>query len=258
MIDIIKAKKEFKKYVSNYNPENPRIAIKIAHIERVANHCRKIAEELKLSKEEIQLAELIGLFHDLGRFEQVRIANTFSDRDSGINHGEYSIKVLFDEGLIRNFIEDSKYDKIIRIAVLNHNKVKIEDGLSEKELLFSKIIRDADKLDIFYAINNSYFPALFWYTNFNIDEINSTVMQQLERYECINYSDIHNNADQILIFYAYVFDLYFKNSLKCIAQNKYLESFTKLVKSNFKSANIHKQIDYALDVVHEYFKIQNI
>ncbi len=59
--------------------------------------------------------------------------------------------MLFEENLIKNFIEDDKYDYIIKTAVLNHNKGKIDEGLSEKEMLFSKIIRDADKLDI---INN--------------------------------------------------------------------------------------------------------
>ena len=258
MIDIIKAKKEFKKYVSNYNPEHPRISLKIVHIERVAENCKKIAQNLNLSEEEIKLAELIGLFHDLGRFEQVRLADTFSDRDSGINHAQHSVKVLFEDGLIRNFIEDTQYDEIIRVAVYNHNRAKIEDGLTEKELLFSKIIRDADKLDIFYDINTSYFPALFWYKGFDQTEINSTVMSQLERYELINYPDIKNNADQILIFYAYAFDLYFEDSLKFVAQSKYLDSFTERLKEYFKNENVQKQADYALNVVHEYFKIKNV
>ena len=153
MIDIINAKKEFKNYVANYNPEHPRVALKISHILRVAENCRVIAESLNLSEEEIKLAELIGIFHDLGRFEQVIIADTFSDRDSKINHAEQSVKVLFEEGLIRRFIEEETYDNVIRKAVYNHNRAGIEDGLTEKELLFAKIIRDADKLDIFYSMN---------------------------------------------------------------------------------------------------------
>lgn len=258
MIDIIKAKQEFKKYVSNYNPTHPRIALKIVHIERVAENAKQIAESLNLSDEEIKLAELIGYFHDLGRFEQVTVADTFSDRESGINHAAHSVKVLFEDGLIRNFIEDTQYDELIKIAVYNHNRAKIEDGLSEKELLFSKIIRDADKLDIFYDITTSYFPALFWYKDFDQTEINSTVMGQLEKYELINYPDIHNNADQILIFYAYAFDLNFENSLKTVAEKKYLDDFTVRLKDYFKNENVQQQAEHALDVVHEYFKIHNV
>lgn len=82
MIDINNIKKEFKNYVSDFNPNDSHIAIKIAHISRTAENCRIIATNLDLSKEDILLAQAIGYFHDLGRFEQARIAHTFSDKDS--------------------------------------------------------------------------------------------------------------------------------------------------------------------------------
>ena len=56
MIDIKKAKEEFKEYVKNYDIENPKIALKVAHIERVSIIAKNIAESLKLSKEDIKLA----------------------------------------------------------------------------------------------------------------------------------------------------------------------------------------------------------
>ena len=76
-IDILKAKKVFKEYVKNYNPEDGKIKIKISHIERVSQIARKLAEDLKLNQEDIELAELIGLLHDIGRFEQIKIYHTF-------------------------------------------------------------------------------------------------------------------------------------------------------------------------------------
>ena len=47
-------------------------------------------------------------------------------------------------------VDQDKYDELIKIAVKNHNKYKIEDGLTQEQELFAKIIRDADKIDIFY------------------------------------------------------------------------------------------------------------
>lgn len=151
LIDIKKTKQEFKRYVENYNPKDEKIKIKINHIERVAEISKKIAQNLKLSEEEIQLAELIGLLHDIGRFEQIRLYNTFNDKDS-INHGEFAVKILFEDGLIRKFIETDKYDKIIKLAIVNHNRTYIEEGLTERELLHAKIIRDADKTDIYSVL----------------------------------------------------------------------------------------------------------
>lgn len=258
MIDIVNAKKEFKKYVSNYNPENPRIALKISHIERVAERSKEIAENLQLPTEEIELAELIGLFHDLGRFEQVRIADTFSDRDSGINHGEYSVKALFDNNYIRNYLKDDKYDNIIKKAILNHNRANIEQGLSEKELLFAKIIRDADKLDIFYTINIDSFPAIFWYKDFSCEKIGDTVMNQFKQFHLINYPDIKNNADMILAFYAYVYDLNFESSLKYLAEHKYLNTFAERVKENFSSPIVSEQIDEVVKIYEKYLKLKGL
>jgi HD superfamily phosphohydrolase YqeK len=254
MIDIINAKKEFKKYISNYNPEHPRVALKISHIGRVTENCKMIAEYLGLSDEEVKLAQLIGLFHDIGRFEQVRIADTFSDKDSGVNHAELSNKVLFEDGLIRNFIEDDSYDKIIKTAVYNHNRACIEKNISERELLFSKIIRDADKLDIFYITTFESFPALFWYKDFNQEEISSIVISQVEQKSLVDYQYVKNNADQITIFYAYIFDLYFDITLQKIVENKYLETYTENVKKNFKSAKIHEQANHLLQVCNTYIK----
>ena len=252
MIDIEKAKKEFEKYVSNYNPEHPRVALKISHIYRVTDNCKMIAEYLKLSEEQVKLAQLIGLFHDLGRFEQVRIADTFSDKDSGINHAMQSNKVLFEDGLIRNFIEDNKYDKIIKTAVYNHNRAAIEQGISEEEMIFSKIIRDADKLDIFYVTTFSEFLPLFWYKEFDQEEISPVIMEQAEKKGLIDYRYIKNNADQIPMFYAYLFDLYFDITLRKVAENKYLEDYTEKVKQNFKSEKIHKQAEHLLELCNEF------
>ena len=254
MIDIDKLKEEFDKYTLSYDPEQPRIALKIDHIKRVAENCKKLAIELGLSDEEIQLAEAIGYFHDIGRFEQVRIADTFSDRDSKINHAEKSVSVLFDDGKIREFIPSDEYDEIIKKAVLNHNRLKIQDGLTEKELLFAKIIRDADKLDIFYTITIDKFPAIFWYKNFDDEKISDELMNDFKSKKALNYQKIHTNADMIVIFYAYIFDIYFKSTLNILKEKKFLETFTKRVLDHFPSPMIHSQVSKIQYFYKDYLK----
>ena len=252
MIDINKIKYEFKKYVSNYDPKSERIKLKISHIVRVANNCKLLAQNLNLTEEEISLAEAIGYFHDIGRFEQVRIANTFSDRDSKINHGEYGAKILFEDGLIRNFIEDNKYDEIVKTAIINHNRPKIESNISEKEMLFSKIIRDADKLDILYVLTFEDFPAIFWYDDFDCEKISDSILEEFKNHSGITYNNIKNNADQILIFYAYIYDLNFKYTLDALKENKHLDMFTKRVLENFSNPILHKQMKEVERIYKDY------
>ena len=115
IIDIKEAQKAFKEYAKKYNPEDEKIKIKIAHIQRVAQNSKRIAQNLKLSQEDIELAELIGLLHDIGRFEQVRLYHTFVDKDS-INHGEYGAKILFEDGLIK-IIAEAPMSEVMNYAV---------------------------------------------------------------------------------------------------------------------------------------------
>ena len=58
------------------------------------------AQRLGLNQEQVNLATAIGLLHDIGRFEQVRLYHTFNDGKS-VNHAEIGVKILFEDGLIR-------------------------------------------------------------------------------------------------------------------------------------------------------------
>ena len=254
MIDIINAKNEFNKYVKNYDPTNGRIKLKIEHILRVSEICKDIAINLNLNEEEILLAEIIGLFHDIGRFEQVRIYNTYNDKACGIDHGEFSNNVLFKNDFIRKFIPENTYDELIKKAIYNHNKLHIDSSLSEKELLFAKIIRDADKLDIIYTATCYDFSNVFWYDDFNVEKINEQIIENFEKTKLLEYKYVKNNADQLICFFTYIYDLYFPYSMQLLQKNKHLELFVKRIKTVFNSPILHEQIDKVLNIANKYLE----
>ena len=84
MIDLISAQKVFKEYLRDYDEKSKDINLKIVHTYGVMERSEYIAKELKLNEEEIQLAKLIALLHDIGRFEQARKYNTFVDKISPV------------------------------------------------------------------------------------------------------------------------------------------------------------------------------
>ena len=148
MIDIQKARIVFKKFLNKYNDKHELgFDLKVVHTYHVVDNAKTIATNLNLSEEDVNLAELIALLHDIGRFEELNFLKKFDS--VGFDHASYGVKMLFDENLIRDFIEDNRYDDIIRVAIDNHSRLAIQDGLDERSLLHSKIIRDADKLDNF-------------------------------------------------------------------------------------------------------------
>lgn len=251
MIDIENANIEFDKYVSQFNSNEGRIKLKIDHIKRVAIMSKKIAQNLNLNEEQVKLAELIGLFHDIGRFKQAELYNTFNDRNS-VNHAELSVKVLFDENVIDNFNVEEKYKKIIKLAVLNHNKNKIDGNLNDDEMLFAKIIRDADKLDIYYTICEYDFQSIFWYPDFNCESISDLIMNDFINHHFVNYSNIKSNSDQIPIFYAYIFDFYFDFSFKFLKEKKYLDKFTYRIYDNFTNDTVKQQVKQILKISNDF------
>ena len=226
MIDREKALKTFNTYVSKYNTEDEKIKLKIEHIQRVAKNANDIAENLNLSKEDIDLAWLIGLLHDIGRFEQVRLYHTFNDGKS-VNHAEIGVKILFEDGLIREFIEDEQYDEIIKKAILNHNKLQIDKELTEREMMHSKIIRDADKIDIFEILTVGDKKAIWEKADLSNDIITDEIYREFTQDKTIDYKNRETSADILVSHFAYVYDFNFKESLKIIKENGYLEKLYK-------------------------------
>lgn len=249
MIEIEKAKKAFQEYIKQYNPEDEKVKLKINHILRVTSIARKLAEDLKLDKEDIELAELIGLLHDIGRFEQIKRYHTFYDKDS-INHGKFGVQILFEEGLIRKFVEDNQYDEIIRIAILNHNCAKIEEGLTDRQKLHCQMIRDADKLDIFYVLTVDEMSAIYDRADFSDEKISDKIYQEFKEDKVIYYPDMQNNADSVVSHFAYVYDFNFSNSLRYIFEKAYIDQFYK--RFSFKDEQTQERLDEIYHLVKKY------
>ena len=146
-IDRARAQKAFADYAAHYNAADAKVKLKIDHTYRVAALCARIAQSLALPPEDVDLAWLSGILHDVGRFEQLRRYNTFIDAQS-VSHAALSVAVLFDEGRIRDYLDDAGADALLRTAVEWHSAFRLPEALDDRTRLFCQILRDADKIDI--------------------------------------------------------------------------------------------------------------
>lgn len=145
MIDLEYAKKAFENYLNDYDQKNEKIKLKIVHTYGVMECSKKITEDMKLSAEDCELAQIIGLLHDIGRFEQLKCYNSFEP--GTMDHAAFGVRILFEERLIRRFVEENKWDEIIKTAIGHHSDYCLKEITNERELMHAQIIRDADKLD---------------------------------------------------------------------------------------------------------------
>lgn len=254
MVDLDYAYQAFKTYQSKY-PNTERINLKTAHMIRVMKNSMQLASALNLSSEDVKLAGLIGLIHDIGRFEQVRIYDTFIDSQS-INHAMFSSEQLFKHGLIRAFLQDSSYDYIIKSAIENHNKFEIAQCRDSRELLHCKIIRDADKADIYVQVLESD-PTLVFDGEYSItDTVNEKVFRDFKQHKCIKNEDMHTKLDDYIRKVALIYGLYFPETLKMIADSNLIDRLTTFFKQSFEflDPTVSQTIDLTNSLADSYIK----
>ena len=162
--------------------------------------------------------------------EQIKKYNTYSDAKS-IDHAKQGIIMLFNEGKIRNYIKKDEYDDIIYKAIENHNKIQINENLTKKEQLFAKIIRDADKLDIFRIVTTEKLENAVFKPSKDIskeilsDEVYNTFLKK----KLILYKDVKTNIDNMIIWVAYIYDINFIETFKLIKKENYIEKIINRV-----------------------------
>lgn len=219
---------EFKKYVLKFDLNDDSISRKYYHSLRVMNKARKIAESIELSEEYINIATTVGLLHDYGRFEQWKRYHTFADGKS-IDHGDLGVEILFDEKEIEKYDIKKENYRIIYNAIKYHNKLEIPEDLAKEEKIICKIIRDADKLDIYELLLDG--KIVFIDDN---NPINLEVEKQFFENSSINKKIVKNESNRILLRLAMTYDINFKWSLEYIKNNKIVDKMLELLEDKEK------------------------
>lgn len=222
MLDINKAKDCFMDYVQQFDLTNDKIHLKLVHTLEVVKTTEYLCKHENIIGVEKDLALLIALLHDIGRFEQLKRFNSFDDRL--IDHAKLGVETLFEEGLIRNFIEDEAYDEIIRSAIQYHSVYKIPEGLEPFTLKQVLLIRDSDKLDNFRVKNIESIQTLFSISDsyFYSQRVSHDILKDIENHSLILKENRKNEVDMWVSYFAFVFDLNFKSSYHFIIDHDYI------------------------------------
>lgn len=251
-IDRERAVNAFDKYTQQYDVQDEKVRLKMEHTYRVAQLCGMIAESLRLSDEETNLAWLIGLLHDIGRFEQLRQYGTFNDMQS-VDHAKCGVQILFKERRIRDYVTDTTEDELIEKAVAYHNEYRLPEDMDERTEMFCNIIRDADKIDILKV--NVEFPLEEIY-NVSSRELRSgvvtkEVLDSFEEEHAVWRSLKKTAVDNVVGHVSLVYELVYPISLRLVQEQGYLEQLM-----DFESDNpvTRKQFMRIRDKMSEYMQ----
>lgn len=263
----------FAEYVRNYDPSDEKIKLKIDHTYRVAGLCQRIAESLGLSEPDVDIAWLLGMLHDIGRFEQIRRFGTFNDVQS-VDHAEFGADLLFKEGLIRKFAEGyyeecelaepenqedeqiiknnehhNKDTGLLEMAIRQHNKYRVKEDLTERQRMFCDILRDADKVDIFKVNADIPMEIIYDVTTEELKNgiITKEVLESFYKKETVLKSVRRSAVDHIVGYISLLFELVYKESYRQAKEQGYvyklLDFKSDVPEVNAEFDNMRKYVD---------------
>lgn len=241
-MDIEKLKSTFNKYVEQFDMCDTAIIRKYYHSLRVMNIAGSIAKNNNFSESDIEICILVGLLHDYARFFQWTKYKTFNDNIS-LDHGDLAVKLLFDDEEIKNYTENIEYYDEIKDAIKYHNKYAVSLDMSKHNSIISKVIRDADKLDIFYlfGVDKEVFKE--------DDKLPSKdVIEAFYQEKVIDSHIVKSKSDNILLDLAMIYDLNFDYSFKYIKENKLVE---KMYENVNNKALFKEYFDYINNFIDE-------
>jgi putative nucleotidyltransferase with HDIG domain len=224
------AKTAFNAYVRGFDSNNERVRVKISHTYGVVECASYLARELQLGAEETYLVKIIALLHDIGRFEQLKRYDDFSDKN--IDHAKLGVEVLQHQHFIAHFGVEKQDEDLIYFAIGNHNTYTVQAHEDNRYLFHANIIRDADKLDNFRIKKTESFQVLFHieYDELIQQEISPLVYDTFLHEKLIKRSDRITRLDEWVSYIAFLFDFNFRESFVFLQEHNLVNAVMNRVK----------------------------
>lgn len=220
------AKKYFEKFLNdNFDINDKKISHKINHTYNVVENAKYLCKCLELDEINTELAMIIALLHDIGRFDQTKEMQTFREDITNFDHATLGVKLLFEKSEIKNYIDNELFYPIIKKAIANHSKYILDEAdMTDTEILHCKIIRDADKIDSFRAktVDDIYTMANITKDDIEYSKVTEKVYNSFKEHKTILSKDRQTGLDIWVSYIAFIFGLEFKGSYDLINKNDYL------------------------------------
>jgi len=201
------------------------IQLKIEHTRRVCAVSDTLAAGEGLSANEARIAATVALLHDVGRFPQYRRWRTFRDSDSD-NHARLSVEVLAEHNLLDGLGPAERL--LIEEAVRFHNLLELPERVTSPTRLFMRLIRDADKLDIWRIFTELFtLPEEEWASAASLDlpdlpGCTPACRESFEAQQVVRLDQCRVLNDFKLLQISWARDLGFASSYRLLRERDYI------------------------------------
>jgi len=254
-------KKWFDSYVAGFYGDdqfiNANIRLKQDHTHRTCREMLYLADRLSLDDNQRFIAETIALFHDIGRFEQFVKYRTYKDTIS-INHCLLSLEILSRQNILSCL--DGRRRSIIETAIRFHGEKQLPANLDTDTELFAKLIRDADKIDVYNVVIAIYKQYAQDPDNFKYelefpetDDCSESIVDDILNERRTDYSRLKTMNDARLLQIGWVYDVNFVATLERIKQRRFLEALFEFLP---KTGQIEKVRTHIFDYLNRRIQSQ--
>ncbi|MFW5861346.1 MAG: HD domain-containing protein [Spirochaetota bacterium] len=221
--------KWFIEYADSCIHEHPAAAeellLKKDHTIKVQDGVRTIAAELRCNEALTLMALAAALLHDVGRFRQYIEYGTFADSRSE-DHAQLGLKVIHEHNLLDDC--EPHHAEMMEFAIRHHNKLAVPAEGDDESLFLAKILRDADKLDIFRVVTGYYrdndsegLSAMLGLPD--NDVISQPICHQILEGSIPRMEHLASCNDLKLMQMSWIYDINFPVTLRLVQERGYLE-----------------------------------
>lgn len=229
------------------------IELKREHTLRVLEEARGLTAGLDPrdlpGRLEPSLVHLAALYHDLGRFEQYARWGTFRDPDSA-NHALLSVRALRTNDLLRDLAPENA--RLVMGAVFLHNRRRVPPGVAPALNTCTRLLRDADKLDIMRVLLDHFEPGAPEnpvVTLGLVDEPDRYTPEMCERIEQGipgEYGAMRYMNDFKLLLASWVFDLNCEAARAAWIERGYLRRLFSVLPEDARLSRLHERLQRCL------------
>ncbi|MCG6551719.1 MAG: HD domain-containing protein [Candidatus Magnetominusculus sp. LBB02] len=237
--DLAQFKNWFSEFTCRYRYDDindqRNITLKERHTKNVCANMLEIARAHFSNSNDILLAEAIALFHDTGRFPQYDKYRTFKDAAS-VNHGLLGAQTLLQEQVLARLPEEER--QLIIQSVKYHNAYKIPANQTAKTNDFLRMIRDADKLDIWdvfielFSLPEDQRASAATLGFPDTDGCSDGLTQCIHDKKMGNLKDVRSVNDYKILLLTWIFDINYEKSFLLIEDRSYIARISEYLPQN--------------------------
>ena len=227
---LIEGRESFEEYYQSVATDDIDIQ---QHIDEEKEHTMRVVRNIQLLSElmlpsvgERRLAELIALFHNIGRLAQYVRFQTLDDRKSE-DHALLSAQVIQELDFFTHLPEDVQ--QLVVKSIESHNKIKPGKADADPSIIYVHLLRDANKLDLFdktylrikqKSLMTLKLPGIELQDN---NEVSAKILKSILSSKVASLEDVKSVVDYKLYILSQVYDIHLRKTFQLISDRQLIQ-----------------------------------